>query len=71
MGLSSAVLKTIAGAWVTSARMHDNSQRGCMMGCGGPDAFLHYWAVCPVFQYLLALIIQPLPFLDSPIARLG
>eukprot|EP00959_Pyramimonas_sp_CCMP1952_P179758 3758674-Pyramimonas_sp.AAC.1 len=51
--------------------MHDDSQRGCMMGCGGPDTFLHYWARCPVFQYLLALIIQPLPFLESPIARLG
>eukprot|EP00959_Pyramimonas_sp_CCMP1952_P383671 8040448-Pyramimonas_sp.AAC.1 len=51
--------------------MHDGTQKGCMMGCGGPDTFLHYWASCPVLLCSLALIIQPLPFLDSPIARLG
>eukprot|EP00959_Pyramimonas_sp_CCMP1952_P144555 3025682-Pyramimonas_sp.AAC.1 len=41
------------------------------MGCGGPDSSAQYWYSCPAFQYCIALAIQPSPFDDSPIVRLG
>eukprot|EP00959_Pyramimonas_sp_CCMP1952_P266909 5580167-Pyramimonas_sp.AAC.1 len=63
-----AHIKTLAGAWTTSARIPSAPACSCLFGCSDPDAFPHY-LVCPRLLHLLALPRGFLPV--SPLTRLG
>lgn len=72
-----AHLKTLAGAWITSARVGILTPKGCRFGCThdnlgrevpAPDSIGHYLS-CPRLAHLLALPRAIIP--SGPIIRLG
>ena len=64
-----ASMKTFAGGWTTTARMHVLEQRCCVFGCARqPDSFPHYLS-CPA---LLRLLWSPEPpLLQSTLTAWG
>ena len=50
-------LKSIAGAWTTTTRMHEQEVWNCIFGCSEPDSLLHY-LVCPAL-WCIAIGVLP------------
>ena len=50
---ATAVLKTWASAWTTSARMHESIIRGCLFGCPDARDELYHYVRCQALHDLL------------------
>lgn len=60
-------IKTIANAWCTSSRMHEDTSYSCLFGCAGASDELRHYLVCPT---LLACACSALNVPDGdPIRR--
>ena len=56
------VLKTWAGGWTTSYRMHEDPKLKCLFGCDERDDLEHYLVCAPLWLLASEVLESPAPF---------
>ena len=67
--VATCCLKTVANAWATSHRYHEQVRLGCVFGCVGGDDSLSHYLSCPVLWNLVGDSFPPRDS-TSPIDRM-
>ena len=69
---ASALIKTWANAWTTSARMHESNKLPCIFGCDAEDFLTHYLCCDPLWTAVISSSFKRIELLQSsPRSKLG